>query len=56
MEWLGFRIGVVALIKPTMVDKASIPTRYHNGLRPPMKTVKNTHRSMYHAVDSDIIR
>ena len=56
MEWLGFNMGVVAFIKATIDDKITMPTKYHNGLKPPINTVKNTHNNMYHAIDSEIIR
>ena len=55
-EWFGFRIGVTAFINATIVLKTTMPIKYAGKLKGPMNTVKNTHRSMYHAMDSDIIR
>ena len=55
-EWFGFKIGVTAFINATMALRATMPIKYAGKLKGPRNTVKNTHRSIYHAMDSDIIR
>ena len=54
-EWLGFNIGVVALITAVKAVMTIIPIKYQNNDNDPINIVKKIHNNIYQAIDSESI-